>query len=234
MGGLLYGAGLRRHECVSLRVKDVDLELDQITVRQGKNKKDRVTMLPRSVKPSLVPQLARAKQFHERDLARGYGRIPLPNALDRKYPNAGREWRWQFLFPAHKLSKDPRSSLIGRWHVHEDSLARAVKTAVDAAGITKRAGCHAFRHSFATHLLLAGYDIRTVQELMGHADVGTTMIYLHVLNLGGRGVMSPLDCELPMGDARRAPWNDGMAGPGARDGRLKAQGNRASRACVCY
>ena len=196
MGGLLYGAGLRRGECISLRVKDIDFETDQIVVRQAKGKKDRVTMLPRFVKEPLQAHLVGVKQLHESDLARGYGRINLPNALDRKYPNAGKEWRWQYVFPSQKLSRDPRSKLVGRWHIHEDSLARAVKAAVDAAGITKRAGCHAFRHSFATHLLLAGYDIRTVQELMGHGDVRTTMVYLHVLNRGGKGVQSPLDLEL--------------------------------------
>ena len=183
-------------------------------------------MLPRFVKAPLEEQLVRARGLHTRDLARGFGRIGLPDALDRKYPNAGKEWRWQYVFPSHKLSRDPRSGLVGRWHVHEESLSRAVKVAVDAAGITKRAGCHPFlklfpqpswprpnldqnrrlpipgqpspRYPFATHLLLAGYDIRTVQELMGHSDVRTTMIYLHVLNRGGQGVVSPLDCEVPM------------------------------------
>jgi len=149
MGGLLYGAGLRRGECISLRVKDIDFEMNQIVVRHGKGKKDRVTMLPRFAKVPLQEQLARARRLHTRDLARGSGRIGLPDALDRKYPNAGKEWRWQYVFPSHKLSRDPRSGLVGRWHVHEESLSRAVKVAVDAAGITKRAGCHAFRHSQA-------------------------------------------------------------------------------------
>jgi integron integrase len=193
MVGLLYRAGLRRGECVSLRIKDIDFEMEQITVRQGKGKRDRITMMPKFMKSSLQHHVERVRKLHERDLSSGHGRVNLPYALDTKYPNAGKEWCWQFLFPSHKLSKDPRSPLVGRYHISDDSLGRAVKRAVQRSGIAKPAGCHAFRHSFATHLLLAGYDIRTVQELLGHNDVSVTMIYLHVLNRGGKGVQSPLD-----------------------------------------
>lgn len=193
MAGLLYGSGLRLMECVRLRVKDVDFDRGQITVREGKGEKDRVTMLPQSLIQPLRSQLAKAKLLHEEDLAAGHGAVYLPYALERKYPNAGKEWGWQYVFPASKRSTDPRSGITRRHHLAEDVLQRAVRAAVKQAGIVKKASCHTFRHSFATHLLEDGYDIRTVQELLGHKDVSTTMIYTHVLNRGGRGVRSPLD-----------------------------------------
>jgi integron integrase len=190
---LLYGSGLRLTECLRLRVKDVDFEYQQITVRDGKGSKDRVTMLPTSVIEPLKLQLQKTKTLHQQDLALGYGSVVLPYALERKYPKANREWGWQFVFPAWKRSIDPRTKLVRRHHLYEQAVQRAVKQAIRQAGITKHGGCHTFRHSFATHLLENGYDIRTVQELLGHKDVKTTMIYTHVLNRGGRGVRSPLD-----------------------------------------
>ena len=193
MASLLYGSGLRLIECLRLRVKDLDFEYQQITVRDGKGKKDRVTMLPNSARESLKLQMEKAKRLHQQDLAEGYGVVYLPYALQRKYPKANREWRWQYVFPAAKRSVDPRSGVTCRHHILEDSLQRAVKKAVRKAEITKHGSCHTLRHSFATHLLGDGYDIRTIQELLGHKDVKTTMIYTHVLNLGGRGVRSPLD-----------------------------------------
>ena len=193
MASLLYGAGLRLTECLKLRVKDVDFEYRQIVVRDGKGAKDRVTMLPRSTLEPLRHQLAVAKALHDGDVAAGYGEVELPHALARKYPRAPCEWAWQFVFPSHKLSTDPRSGVIRRHHLYENYLTRGVKDAARAARIDKPVSCHTLRHSFATHLLAAGYDIRTVQELLGHADVSTTMIYTHVLNKGGRGVDSPLD-----------------------------------------
>jgi integron integrase len=193
MASLLYGAGLRLTECLKLRVKDVDFEYRQIVVRDGKGAKDRVTMLPESTIEPLKRQLAVAKAYHEGDLAAGYGEVELPDALSRKYPRAPYEWAWKFVFPSHKLSVDPRTGVIRRHHVYENYLARGVTDAARAAGIVKPVSCHTLRHSFATHLLESGYDIRTVQELLGHADVSTTMIYTHVLNKGGRGVNSPLD-----------------------------------------
>lgn len=193
MASLLYGAGLRLMECVRLRVKDVELAQRQILVRDGKGAKDRVTMLPDALAEPLRAHLEKVKILHEQDLREGFGEVHLPFALDRKYPNAGREWGWQYVFPSGRRSVDPRSDKERRHHIDEKLLQRAVSQAVRATGIAKPGSCHTFRHSFATHLLLSGYDIRTVQELLGHKDVSTTMIYTHVLNRGGKGVVSPLD-----------------------------------------
>ena len=193
MASLLYGAGLRLMECVRLRVKDIDFGYAQITVRDGKGNKDRVTMLPGALREKLEEHLGRVQPLHQKDLKEGFGEVYLPFALARKYPRAGREWAWQYVFPASKRSIDPRSGVERRHHIDEQSLQRAVKTASRQAGIAKPASCHTLRHSFATHLLQSGYDIRTVQELLGHKDVSTTMIYTHVLDRGGKGVRSPLD-----------------------------------------
>jgi integron integrase len=193
MAKLLYGSGLRLMECLRLRVKDLDFAQCQILVRDGKGEKDRVTILPESVVVPLQDHLRIVKRTHEEDLAKGYGAAYLPYALERKYPNAEREWIWQYVFPANRLSVDPRSGIVRRHHVHESSLQKAVRAAAQATGIPKRISPHTFRHSFATHLLEAHYDIRTVQELLGHKDVKTTMIYTHVLNRGGLAVRSPLD-----------------------------------------
>jgi len=193
MASLLYGAGLRLRECLKLRVKDVDFSYRQILVRDGKGAKDRVTMLPASVVAPLQAHLARVKKLHERDLSEGYGDVELPHALARKYPRSQYEWAWKFIFPSHKLATDPKTGVIRRHHVYENYLIRGVKEAARAARIHKHVSCHTLRHSFATHLLESGYDIRTVQELLGHASVETTMIYTHVMNKGGRGVSSPLD-----------------------------------------
>ncbi len=193
MAGLLYGAGLRLRECLKLRVKDVDFGYGQIIVRDGKGAKDRVTMLPGAVIAPLQQHLVRARALHERDLAAGYGGVELPDALRLKFPRAERDWGWKFVFPSYKLSVDKSSGEIRRHHVYENYLIRAVKQAARSSGITKHVSCHTFRHSFATHLLESGYDIRTVQELLGHQSVETTMIYTHVMNKGGRGVRSPLD-----------------------------------------
>jgi len=193
MAKLLYGSGLRLMECVRLRAKDIDFQMNQIVVRDGKGMKDRITVLPESVKLPLKEHLEWVKSLHQNDLAEGCGSVYLPDALARKYPHASREWAWQYVFPAKSLSVDPRSGETRRHHIHENSLQKAVKKAVKLAGMGKPVGCHTFRHSFATHLLEDGHDIRTVQELLGHKDVSTTMIYTHVLNRGGMSVQSPLD-----------------------------------------
>ncbi|NTW03508.1 MAG: integron integrase, partial [Oscillochloris sp.] len=193
MAQLLYGSGLRLMECLRLRVKDLDFTLHQLTVRDGKGMHDRVTMLPERLSQPLREHLRGVQRIHAQDLADGYGEVYLPFALARKSPGAARAWGWQYLFPADQRSIDPRGGNVRRHHIHESALQRAVKEAVQASGVTKHASCHTFRHSFATHLIESGYDIRTVQELLGHADVKTTMIYTHVLNRGGRGVRSPLD-----------------------------------------
>ena len=193
MAKLLYGSGLRLMECVRLRVKDLDFDQHQIMVRDGKGAKDRITMLPDQLVEPLQIHLAAVRQLHLADLDKGWGAVYLPDALAHKYPNAAKEWPWQYVFPADRLSVDPRSGVTRRHHLDESSLQKAVRAAVRAAGLSKPASCHTFRHSFATHVLEAGYDIRTVQELLGHKDVKTTMIYTHVLNRGGLAVRSPLD-----------------------------------------
>ena len=195
MAQLLYGSGLRLMECVRLRVKEVDFAQQQLVVRQGKGMVDRVTVLPKRVAPLLELHLAQVEQLHLQDRERGYGRVYLPFALARKYPHADQEWGWQYVFPSARLSKDQRSGQLRRHHLDESGLQRAVRAAGQAAKIVKSVSCHTFRHSFATHLLQQGYDIRTVQELLGHKDVKTTMIYTHVLNRGGRAVRSPIDEE---------------------------------------
>ena len=193
MAGLLYGAGLRLMECVRLRVKDIDLAYRQITVRDGKGAQDRVTMLPQSLVAPLQRHLSKVKLVHEEDVLAGYGEVYLPYAFARKDPHAGTSWAWQYVFPASQRSIDPRTGIARRHHVSETVLQKAVHRAVRRAGIQKRGSCHTLRHLFATHLLENGYDIRTVQELLGHNDVSTTMIYTHVLQRGGKGVRSPLD-----------------------------------------
>jgi len=193
MVGLLYGAGLRQIECLALRVKDVDFAYRQVIVRDGKGMRDRATMLPENLAQPLQQHLAKVRLLHGRDIKEGYGEVWLPHALARKYRRAGYQWAWQFVFPSANRSVDPETGVVRRHHVHPDTLSRAVKRAARAAAIDKPVSCHTLRHSFATHLLERGYDIRTVQELLGHADVSTTMIYTHVLNKGARGVKSPLD-----------------------------------------
>jgi integron integrase len=193
MAQILYGSGPRLMECVRLRVKDIDFEYQTITVRDGKGEKDRVTPLPQSIIPDLQRQIERVRLLHQEDLLAGAGAVHLPDALAVKYPNAARDFIWQYLFPASKRSLDPRSGQERRHHLDPSALQRAVREAAQKAGIPKRVSCHTLRHSFATHLLQNGYDIRTVQELLGHKDVRTTMIYTHVLNRGGLAVRSPLD-----------------------------------------
>jgi integron integrase len=193
MAGLMYGSGLRLMECVRLRVKDIDFARHQIMVRDGKGQKDRVTMLPERFAAPLQEHLARVKTIYAQDLAQGTAEVYIWPAMGRKYPNAGKEWIWQYVFPAKNLSVDPRSGKVRRHHINENLVQKAVKEAAAQAAIHKKVGCHTLRHSFATHLLEARYDIRTVQELLGHANVVTTMIYTHVLNRPGLSVKSPAD-----------------------------------------
>jgi len=180
-------------DCIRLRVQDIDFGYRQIVIRDGKGKKDRVVPLPERLVNKLKAHLEEVHKIHKTDLEKGFGEAYLPNALGRKYPNGAKEWGWQYVFPSGRLSVDPRSGKTRRHHIHENSLQKAIKKAALQADIAKKVNCHALRHSFATHLLESGYDIRTVQELLGHADVSTTMIYTHVLNRGGNGVKSPLD-----------------------------------------
>jgi len=193
MARLLYGSGLRLLECCRLRMKDIDLGRGQLTVREGKGDKDRFVMLPRETEPALIRQMDWRSALHAKDLARGEGRVYMPAALERKFPNADRELAWQYVFPSSRVSQDPRSDRRGRHHLHESAVQRVVTAAVRKLGWSKRATCHTLRHSFATHLLEMGQDIRTVQELLGHNDVRTTMIYTHVMEKAATRVASPLD-----------------------------------------
>jgi integron integrase len=197
MASLLYGSGLRLLECASMRVKDLDFERNEIRLRDGKGRRDRVTPLPRTLSEPLRAHLREGRRAHEVEIAKGGGWVTVPDALERKYPNLGREWIWQWVFPATRTYVDSTTGEVRRHHLHETVLQRAVKVAAEAAQIDKPVTCHVFRHSFATHLLEGGYDIRTIQELLGHRDVSTTMIYTHVLNRGGLGVRSPLDFQGP-------------------------------------
>ena len=190
---LLYGTGMRLLEGLRLRIKDIEFERREIMIREGKGNKDRVTMLPENLMLHLQDQLVKAKRLHDKDLSEGFGAVYLPDALERKYPHANKSWGWQYVFPSPVRSIDPRSGVTRRHHVYEQSVQKAVRIAAQRAQINKPVSPHVLRHSFATHLLQNGYDIRTVQELLGHSDVSTTMIYTHVLNKGGKAVVSPLD-----------------------------------------
>jgi integron integrase len=193
MGQLMYGCGLRLTECLRLRIKDVDFENNLLMVRSGKGEKDRALMIPEKIKEELSKHVTSVKEVHDQDLKMGYGEVSLPNALEKKYPNAAREWGWQWVFPGEKLSVDPRTGKVMRWHIHPSALQRAVKEAVLRANLPKMASCHTLRHSFATHLLEAGHNIRTIQELLGHKHVNTTMIYTHVIRKKPSEIRSPLD-----------------------------------------
>jgi integron integrase len=193
MAQLMYGCGLRLMECLRLRIKDVDFENDLLMVHSGKGEKDRALMIPEKMKEALSKQVASVKEIHDQDLKMGYGEVFLPDALEKKYPNAPREWSWQWVFPAEKLSVDPRTGKVMRWHIHPAAIQRAVKEAVIKAELPKMASCHTLRHSFATHLLEAGHNIRTIQELLGHKHVNTTMIYTHVIRKKPSEIRSPLD-----------------------------------------
>jgi integron integrase len=254
MAALLYGAGLRLLECLRLRAKDVDFGRNEIVVRDGKGGRDRRTVLPAAVRGALADHLQSMRRQHEADLARGAGWVELPHALARKYPNAGRAWAWQWVFPATRHYRHPETGQRRRHHLHESALQRDVRSAMLRADITKPAGCHTFRHTFATHLLEDGYDIRTVQELLGHRDVRTTMVYTHVLNRGGLGVRSPIDAgcgegypglrsaglgrdgSRPNAQDRRAPdakvssGNAGLGGVGGgRVSGIRSRGPQGSR-----
>lgn len=191
---LMYGTGLRKAELLSLRIKDIDFGSNNILVRGGKGNKDRATMLPLQLIPGLKSQINVVERLHNDDIRAGYGEVYLPDALQRKYPSAARELAWQYLFPSSNIGRDPRSASLRRHHMHPSSLAKQLRRAVRAANVDKPARAHSFRHSFATHLLESGYDLRTIQELLGHSDVATTEIYTHVVNRGGKGVRSPVDC----------------------------------------
>jgi integron integrase len=190
---ILYGSGLRISEAIRIRVKDIDFEYNQILVRNGKGRKDRLTVLPAVIIGRLQKQIKKVQLLHQKDTKMGFGKVLMPKALNKKYPNAAKKLGWQYLFPSRKIARDPRSGLQHRHHVSDTFIQRAVQQAVKKTAINKHATCHTLRHSFATHLLKDGYDIRTVQELLGHKDVKTTMIYTHVLNKGGKGVKSPVD-----------------------------------------
>ena len=190
---ILYGSGLRISEALRLRILDVDFEYNQIAVRDGKGNKDRYTLLPEVIKSELLGQVEKVKQLHQKDIRRGYGATLLPKALSRKYPDMEQSFAWRYLFPSRQISTDPRTGMLHRYHISDSFIQRAVKRAVQRSGIVKKVSCHTFRHSFATHLLMEGYDIRTVQELLGHKQLSTTMIYTHVINKGGKGVKSPID-----------------------------------------